>query len=227
MTLVLKQRSIQSFVRRQGRLTRGQKYALEHLSKQYVIPDTPKLIDFTQLFKNNAACKIEIGIGNGDSLLALASANPDCNFIGIDVHLPGIGRCLAHIDAQQLHNVRLLCGDAVEILQHRIASESVHSFYLFFPDPWHKKRHHKRRIVQTDFVQLIAQKLHSQGIFHIATDWENYAEHIFTVLQSNPSLKNTAVTGKYTPRPIERPLTKFEQRGLRLGHSIFDLVYQK
>lgn len=187
--------------------------------------DTP--LDFSQLFGRTAPVTLEIGFGNGESLAQMAAAAPERNFIGIEVHTPGVGHLLKVVGEKGVRNVRVMNTDAVDILQKRIPAESLDRVQLFFPDPWHKKKHHKRRIVQPDFVKLIASRLRTGGVFHMATDWENYAEHMAEVMASSPDFHNLAAEAPYSPRPDERPLTKFENRGLKLGHGVWDLLYQK
>lgn len=220
-------RTIKSFVLRQGRLTKGQEQAMEALWPVFGIDagDTP--LDLPQLFGRTAPTTLEIGFGNGESLAQMAAAAPERDFIGIEVHTPGVGHLLKVIGEQGLTNVRVMNTDAIDILQKRIPEASLDRVQLFFPDPWHKKKHHKRRIVQTEFVRLIASRLRTGGVFHMATDWENYAEHMAAVLEASPEFHNMAIEPPYSPRPSVRPLTKFENRGLKLGHGVWDLLYQK
>ena len=219
---------IRSFIRRQGRLTPGQQLALDNHSNTFCLE--PKVdYDFTQVFGREAPLFVEIGFGNGDSLAKMASANPDKDYIGIEVHTPGVGHLLMLLNEQGLSNVRIYCHDAIEILEQKIADNSLTGIHLFFPDPWHKKKHHKRRIVRPSFVELLIKKLKSSGYFHAATDWENYAQAMLEVLSesSSSSLSNISPTNDYCQRPEYRPLTKFEQRGLRLGHGVWDLIFEK
>ena len=218
-------RSIRSFVRREGRLTRGQQRALDLLWPQFGIEAGEGPLELDTLFGRSAPKVLEIGFGMGASLAQMAAAKPDWDFLGIEVHRPGVGTLLRHIEEQGLSNVRVICADAVEVLKQRIPDASLDRVQLFFPDPWHKKRHHKRRIVQPEFVALIAAKLKPGGVFHLATDWENYAQHMLAVLSASPQFRNQAGEGHYAPRPEERPLTKFEQRGQRLGHGVWDLLF--
>lgn len=237
-------RPIRSFVRREGRLTKGQQRALDDLWAQFGIdsagPDTLEtdrlahpepVLDFSSLFNTEAGSTqntvLEIGFGNGASLVEMAAAQPDNNYLGIEVHRPGVGNLIRLLGEQGLQNVRVICDDAVQVLKHRIADASLDRVQLFFPDPWHKKRHHKRRIVSPEFAALIAQKLKPGGIFHLATDWEDYAEQMMEVLSAAPDYQNLAAKGEYSPRPEWRPLTKFEQRGQRLGHGVWDLLFQR
>ncbi|ESS73446.1 tRNA (guanine-N(7)-)-methyltransferase TrmB [Methyloglobulus morosus KoM1] len=219
-------RKIRSFIRRQGRITQGQEFALEHHWDKYCLtPDNP--LDTIQVFGRLAPLCVEIGFGNGDCLAQLAAANPDKDYLGIEVHRPGVGHLLMRLEEQGLHNVRVYCHDAIEILTNNVADNSLAAVHLFFPDPWHKRKHHKRRIVQSSFVELLALKLQSGGYFHAATDWEHYAKAMLEVLSADNRLTNASLTDTYCERPAYRPLTKFEQRGLRLGHGVWDLIFIK
>jgi tRNA (guanine-N7-)-methyltransferase len=215
---------IRSFVRRSGRITTAQQRALDTLWPLYGVAND-KLLNLEELFGRQAEKHLEIGFGRGDALVTMAKEHPQHDYLGIDIHQPGIGYLLIQIEAAQLTNVRVLCADAVEILQNHLPKHSLDAVYLFFPDPWPKKRHHKRRLVQTDFVKLLAQFMKSGSCLHLATDWENYAHQMLQVLEASPSFANRITTGTFAERPAERPLTKFEQRGLRLGHSVWDLLY--
>ncbi len=217
---------IRSFIRRQGRLTPGQELALDQHWPQYGLE--PELdYDFSQVFGRQAPLIVEIGFGNGDSLAKMAAANPDHDYIGIEVHKPGVGHLLILLHEQGLTNVRVYCHDAIEILEQKIPDHSLAGLHLFFPDPWHKKKHHKRRIVRPSFVDLLNKKLQVGGYFHAATDWQHYAESMLEVLSASQGLINTSLTQDYCERPDYRPLTKFEQRGLRLGHGVWDLIFSK
>ncbi|UJS24845.1 tRNA (guanosine(46)-N7)-methyltransferase TrmB [Thiothrix winogradskyi] len=220
-------RAIKSFVLRQGRVTKAQEEALTNLWPVFGIEPSGTPLDFPTLFGRVAPVTLEIGFGNGDSLAQMAAAAPERDFIGIEVHTPGVGHLLKLIGDQGLQNVRVMNTDAVEILQQRIPIHSLDRVQLFFPDPWHKKKHHKRRIVQLPFVSLLASRLQTGGVFHMATDWENYAEYMADVMQTSPDFVNLASQPPYSPRPDTRPLTKFENRGLKLGHGVWDLLYQK
>ena len=220
-------RKVQSFVKREGRLTKGQALAIEKFWEDLGLDFQEQPYDLNQVFKREAPVVLEIGFGMGKSLIEMAAAEPDKNFIGIEVHTPGVGACLADIDDQQLTNVRLFEYDAVEILKKSIADNSLSRVQLYFPDPWHKKRHHKRRILQPEFAQLVRSKLKVGGVFHMATDWENYAKHMLEVMSVQEGYNNTSETNDYVPRPDFRPLTKFEQRGHRLGHGVWDLIFEK
>jgi tRNA (guanine-N7-)-methyltransferase len=219
-------RKIRSFIRRQGRITQGQQFALEHFWDKYCLAPTQPL-DVDQIFGRHAPLCVEIGFGNGECLAKLAAENSDKDYIGIEVHRPGVGHLIIQLEQQGLQNVRIYCHDAIEILTNNLADNSLSAVYLFFADPWPKKRHHKRRIVQTSFVDLLAKKLESGGYFHAATDWENYAEHMLAVLSVDERFSSTSPTNTYCERPTYRPLTKFEQRGLRLGHGVWDLIFIK
>ncbi|MDH5765199.1 MAG: tRNA (guanosine(46)-N7)-methyltransferase TrmB [Gammaproteobacteria bacterium] len=218
-------RTIRSFVKREGRLTGGQQKALDKLWPVYGIDYSTDLIDLEKLFSRTSEIVLEIGFGNGDSLVQMARANPDKNYIGIEVHRPGVGHLLHLVETNELTNIRISNHDAVEVIQHQLPDNSIDLVQLFFPDPWHKKKHHKRRIVQTPFVNLLAKKIKPGGIFHMATDWENYAEHMLEVLSKHTCFNNMSPDNTFSPRPDDRPLTKFEQRGHRLGHGVWDLFF--
>jgi len=220
-------RTVRSFVRREGRLTPGQERALEDLWPHYGIDEADGLIDLQQLFGRTAPIVFEIGFGNGSSLAEMAANQPDTNFIGVEVHRPGVGHLLKLIDEQEITNLRVACTDAVELLKHRIPDSSLDRLQLYFPDPWHKKRHHKRRIIQPAFVELLAQKIKPSGHLHMATDWQHYAEQMLDDLSQNSDFINCAEDATYIPRPDYRPLTKFEQRGQRLGHGVWDLLFTR
>jgi len=226
-TIAAPHRAIKSFVLRQGRVTKAQEEALTNLWPVFGIEPSDTPLDFPSLFGRIASVTLEIGFGNGDSLAQMAAAAPERDFIGIEVHTPGVGHLLKLIGDQGLQNVRVMNTDAVEILKQRIPAHSLDRVQLFFPDPWHKKKHHKRRIVQLPFVSLLASRLQTSGVFHMATDWENYAEYMAEVMQTSPGFVNLAPKPPYSPRPDTRPLTKFENRGLKLGHGVWDLLYQK
>ena len=222
----VKRRTIKSYVLRQGRLTRGQQQALDQLWPVYGIDFKPELLDLATLFNRTAAITLEVGFGNGDSLMQQAASNPQNNYLGIEVHRPGVGHLLHLADNAGITNVRVINHDAVEVLQLQIPDQSLDCVQLFFPDPWHKKRHHKRRIVKAEFIQLIHQKLKSGGLFHLATDWQDYAEYMLKQMEQADGFTNTASEGNYAIN-TGRPLTKFERRGQRLGHGVWDLVYRK
>ena len=220
-------RAIRSFVRRAGRITSAQQRALDELWPRYGIEPDNTPLNFAALFQRQAPLIVEIGFGNGEALAAMAAAHPENNYLGIEVHRPGIGSLLLRIESEALTNVRLLEGDAKEILAQRIPPGSIQGVHLFFPDPWPKKRHHKRRLVQTDFIELIRRVLTPGGYFHLATDWQDYAEHMLALLSQTPGFENSAGSGCYTPRPEYRPLTKFERRGQKLGHGVWDLIFRR
>ena len=220
-------RVVRSFVRREGRLTAGQQRALDELWPRYGVEAEGPVLDLDTLFGRQAPKVMEIGIGMGDALAQMALENPDNDYIGVEVHRPGIGRVMARLDEQGSHNVRLFCHDAVEVLEQRIAAESLDRVLIFFPDPWHKKRHHKRRLIQPSFVELLRQKLKPGGVLHLATDWEDYAMQMMDVLSNAPGFANEAGKGRFAPRPDYRPVTKFEKRGQRLGHGIWDLLFRR
>jgi tRNA (guanine-N7-)-methyltransferase len=220
-------RQIKSYVRREGRLTAGQQRALDELWPKFGIDYAEQPLDLATCFGRDAQRILEIGFGNGDSLQQMAQSQPETDYLGIEVHRPGVGHLLHLIEQSGITNLRVMCFDAMEILRHQIVDASFDRVQLFFPDPWHKKKHHKRRIVQMEFVGLVADKLKPGGIFHLATDWENYAEHILSVLNPHPCFNNLSTSSNYVPRPKQRPVTKFETRGQRLGHGVWDMLFQR
>ncbi|RPH30873.1 tRNA (guanosine(46)-N7)-methyltransferase TrmB [Buttiauxella warmboldiae] len=220
-------RRIRSFVRRQGRLTKGQEFALENYWPVMGVEYQDAPVDFAELFGREAPVTLEIGFGMGTSLVAMAKANPQQNFLGIEVHSPGVGACLATAHEEGVENLRVMCHDAVEVLQKMVPDNSLSMVQLFFPDPWHKARHNKRRIVQVPFAELVKSKLKLGGVFHMATDWEPYAEHMLEVMSSMEGYQNQSQSHDYVPRPDSRPVTKFEQRGHRLGHGVWDLMFER
>lgn len=220
-------RRIRSFVLRTGRMTVGQQRGMDEFWPRWGLSVEQGLIDPAQLFGREAPLVLEIGFGMGASLLTQATEMADHNFIGIEVHTPGVGKLLAEAGDAGLTNLRAYQEDAIEVLNRCIPDGAVDLLQLFFPDPWHKKRHHKRRIVQPEFAQLVRQKLKVGGRFHMATDWENYAEHMVEVMSVAEGFENTATEGQYVPRPDSRPHTKFEARGERLGHGVWDIIYRK
>jgi tRNA (guanine-N7-)-methyltransferase len=220
-------RPIRSFVLREGRLTPGQERAFRDLWPAWGIEfSAGTRLDPPGLFGNENPVWLEIGFGNGESLAAYAKANPEINYLGIEVHGPGVGHLLLRIDELGLTNLRVMKQDAVEVLKS-LPDASLEGIMLFFPDPWHKKKHHKRRILQTAFVDQAARLIRPGGLFHAATDWEEYAEQMLQVLGDSDAFENTAGEGQYSPRPESRPLTKFEQRGHRLGHTVRDLIFRR
>jgi len=225
MTDENKKRPIRSFVRRQGRMTPGQKKAYDELFQKYGLILDEKKLDYKAIFKRQAPVIVEIGFGMGEALLQLAKNHPNENFIGIDVHKPGVGAVLMGIKKDDLHNVKVFCDDAIEILNQKIADESLDGVHLFFPDPWPKKRHHKRRLVSQGFAILIRQKLKLGGYIHMATDWENYAESMLDVMSNADGFINSQGHGQFAKRPESRPLARCEQRGEKLGHQVWDLIF--
>ena len=220
-------RTIKSYVVRSGRMTPGQEKAYSDLWSLYGIAADEQILDFNRLFARQAPVILEIGFGMGDSLIEMAARHPDNNYLGIEVHRPGVGRLLGNISERALTNLRVMQFDAVEVLKKQIKDETLTAVYLFFPDPWHKTRHHKRRIVQDDFIQLLRKKLFAHGQFHMATDWEPYAVQMLETMNQAPGFKNCARDGQYIPRPEHRPITKFERRGERLGHGVWDILFEK
>lgn len=223
-------RKIRSFVLRTGRLSEFQRNMMNENWVDYGLDHQMKHFDFEKIYGNTNPVVLEIGFGMGKSLVEMAEQNPDKNYLGIEVHTPGVGACLAYAIEKGVKNLRVICHDATEILRDCIADGSLGGLQLYFPDPWHKAKHHKRRIVQPHFVETVVKKLAVGGFIHFATDWENYAEHMLDVLQSvqdTVGIRNTSITNDYIPRPDFRPLTKFEARGHRLGHGVWDLYFIK
>ena len=218
-------RPIRSFVKREGKLTKGQQNAIDQGWDAFGVDLADQRLNLTTLFGREAPVVLEIGFGNGVSLAEMASNNPDVNFFGIEVHKPGVGSLLVQIRQQALQNLRVSGDDAVQVLEQQIPEASLQRVQIFFPDPWHKKRHHKRRLIQPKFVETLVKKLKPNGQIHVATDWQNYAEHILEVLSANPDMRNTV--DDYAPKPDYRPGTKYEARGVRLGHGVWDLVFDK
>lgn len=218
-------RPIRSFVLRQGRMTPAQQIALDSLWGKYGIEAEDAPLNLDAVFGRSAPRILEIGFGMGSSLAEMAAAHPEQDYLGIEVHRPGVGNLLKLIDAHPLSNVRVISADAIEVLDRQIADACLDAVYLFFPDPWPKRRHCKRRIVQPSFVTRIAHKLKPGGCFHLATDWEEYAEQMLRVLSAAPEFANTAGPGNYAPRPAYRPLTKFERRATHEGRDVWDLVF--
>jgi tRNA (guanine-N7-)-methyltransferase len=220
-------RPIRSFVIRTGRITEAQQRALAVLWPKYGVEFDPQPLDLDALFGRHAPCVVEIGFGNGENLEALAQAHPERDYLGIEVHRSGVGRLLNAIDGLGLTNVKVVCHDAVEVLQHQLPLQSLDELLILFPDPWHKKRHHKRRLIQPPFVELAASRLRTGGLLRLATDWEAYAAQMLEVLSACPSLENMSSTGGYIERPAERVVTRFERRGERLGHGVWDLAFRR
>ncbi len=222
-----KHRSIRSFVLRQGRLTSGQQHALETCWQRFgITPTGSEPLDLDRLFQRSAPRVLEIGFGDGESLATMVQAHPETDFLGIEVHRPGVGRLLMQAKVLKLDNLRVICMDAVDVLTLYIPNACLDRIQIFFPDPWPKKRHHKRRLIQTDFVKLLGQKLKPGAYLHLATDWKHYAQHMLAVLEEQEDFINTARNGGFAARPDYRRLTKFERRGQNLGHEIHDLIFQ-
>jgi tRNA (guanine-N7-)-methyltransferase len=216
---------VRSYVLRAGRIGPGQQRALDELGPRFVLPFGAEPPNWPAVFGRDAPRVLEIGFGMGDATAHIAAALPDTDFIGVEVHPPGVGALLKRIGEAGLTNLRLVRHDAVEVLQRMIAPGSLAGVHLYFPDPWPKKRHHKRRLIQPAFVALLASRLAPDGYLHAATDWQPYAEQMLLVLTDEPALRNTS--DGFAPRPPWRPLTKFEQRGLKLGHGVWDLLFRR
>jgi tRNA (guanine-N7-)-methyltransferase len=219
-------RRIRSYVRREGRMTRAQHEALERLGPSYIVSEDA-LHDLDEVFRRRAPRVLEIGFGMGDTLAAMAKSRPQTDYLGIEVHRPGVGSLLRKLEKDAIGNVRIVCADAVEVLQCHLPDTGLDAVHLFFPDPWPKKRHHKRRIVQAEFADLVRRKLKPGGIFHMATDWEDYARQMLAVMEAAPGFQNVAGGGAFSPRSRERPPTKFERRGQRLGHDVWELIFTR
>jgi len=220
-------RKVRSFVKREGRLTKGQASALEQFWATMGLNHQDGMIDFAHLFNNSNPIVLEIGFGMGKSLVEMAKNAPELNFVGVEVHRPGVGACISLAQEEGVDNLKVFEHDAIEVLADCIPNSSLTTVQLFFPDPWHKKKHHKRRIVSLEFVETIRQKLKVDGVFHMATDWENYAECMIEDMNSAPGYENLAIEGDFVPRPDSRPLTKFENRGNNLGHGVWDIQFKR
>jgi tRNA (guanine-N7-)-methyltransferase len=220
-------RSIRSFVTRSGRITEAQQRALAQLWPKYGIEFSAEPLAAARVFGRDAPRTLEIGFGNGENLAALAGGHPERDFLGVEVHRPGVGRLLRECESQQLTNVRLICHDALEVVAQQITPGWLQEILIFFPDPWPKKRHHKRRLVQDAFAQLLATRLVPGGVLRIATDWQPYALEMLHTLAGIALLQNLAADGRFVPRPAERPPTRFELRGARLGHEVWDLAFRR
>ncbi len=216
---------IRSYVLRQGRISNAQQRCLDTLLPTYGIPYLSQSLDLDNVFGRTAAKILEIGFGMGETTAAIAQSHPQNDYLALEVHTPGVGSLLKQIEELGLKNIRIIQHDAVEVLRDMLADTVLDGVHIFFPDPWHKTRHNKRRLIQPSFVAQLVKKIKPGGYIHIATDWQDYAEQVLVVLSSEKSLENTAAN--YAPRPAYRPLTKFEQRGLRLGHGVWDLVFKK
>ncbi len=222
-------KSIRSFVRRAGRTTTGQARALADLGPAFVLPYSGQTIDLAAAFGRSAPTVLEIGFGMGEATAHIAALRPQHNFLCCEVHPPGVVSLLKRIDEQHLTNIRILAHDAVEVIDHMLAPQSLAGIHIFFPDPWHKKKHNKRRLIQAPLVARLAARLARGGYLHCATDWQPYAEQMLEVLRAEPLLKNTANDSRtgFAPKPDYRPLTKFESRGRRLGHGVWDVVFER
>ena len=217
---------MRSFVTRAGRLTAAQQRALTELWPKFGVEFEARLLDLDALFARSAARVMEIGFGNGDHLAELAQAHPQCDYLGVEVHRPGVGRLLLSIAERGLANVRILCHDAVSVLEEQVAPHSLAAVHILFPDPWPKKRHHKRRLIQAPFAALLASRLSKGGVLYLATDWQPYAQQMLQVLDAVPELANLAAHDHFMPRPAYRAPTRFERRGERLGHAVWNLAYR-
>ena len=207
-------------------MTEGQRRAFERLWPRYGLDHAPSTrFDHSSIFGNGRPIRLEIGFGNGDVLAAMAAAHPECNYLGIEVYRPGVGQLLLKLERERLENVRLLRCDAVEVLGRVLPQGYLEGVYLLFPDPWPKKRHHKRRIVQPEFLAHLARVIRTGGFLHMATDWKDYARHMLDLLQAAPEFRNCSTDGTFVPRPLDRPLTRFERRGQRLGQDVWDLLF--
>ena len=222
-------RTIRSFVRRTGRTTVGQAKAFADVGPKFLLGYTAAPLDFAAAYERNAPTTLEIGFGMGEATAHIAGLMPEKNFLCCEVHTPGVGALLKRIDEQQLANIRILQHDAVEVIDHMLALGSLEGAHIFFPDPWHKTKHNKRRLIQPPLIAKLAARLKPGGYLHCATDWQPYAEQILEVLSAEPLLKNTAdaASGGYAPKPAYRPLTKFENRGIKLGHGVWDVVFTR
>lgn len=218
-------RRIRSFVTRAGRVSTGQRRALDELGPRFVLQYDAKPLDWSTVFGRTGPRILEIGFGMGATTAEIAARRKDDDFLGLEVHEPGVGALLKLMDEQQLTNIRIIQHDAVEVVEHMLPEASLDGVHIYFPDPWHKARHHKRRLIQPAFVAMLASRVKPGGYIHLATDWENYAEQMLEVLSAEPTLANTA--DGYAPRPDYRPVTKFERRGLKLGHGVWDLLFKK
>ena len=221
----LKHRPLRSFVLRAGRMGPGQQRALQTLGPRFLLPYLPAPLDLDATFGRRAPRVLEIGFGMGDATAQVAAALPGTDFLAVEVHAPGVGALLKHIGEKELTNLRLLQHDAVEVMNQMLAPASLAGVHIWFPDPWHKKRHHKRRLIQPAFVAQLITRIAPGGYLHCATDWQDYAEQMLEVLKAEPGLQNSVEA--YAPRPDWRPLTKFENRGLKLGHGVWDLVFRR
>jgi len=224
-TADLSKRHIRSYVLRQGRVSTAQQRAIDILLPRFGIAYTIAPLVLDQAFGRSAPKILEIGFGMGDSTATIARAHPEIDYLGLEVHSPGVGNLLKLIESEQIGNIRIMQHDAVEVLRDMIGESTLDGVHIFFPDPWHKARHNKRRLIQSPFISKLVIKIKPGGYIHVATDWQEYAEQVLAVLSAEPLLENTAAA--YAPRPAYRPLTKFEQRGINLGHGVWDLVFRR
>lgn len=222
-----KKRTIRSFVLRAGRMTEAQDKAYQTLWDEYGLVCQHQRLDLRKTFGRGAPVVFEIGFGMGDSLLSQALSEPDRDFVGVEVHKPGVGRLMNEAKKAGVTNLRVICEDAVEVLSDGLGPQSLEGVQIYFPDPWHKKRHHKRRLVQLQFINLITHRVRLGGFCHLATDWAPYAEWMVEIFSQTAAWHNTSGNGDFVPRPARRPITKFETRGERLGHEVFDLIYER
>ncbi|MDD0809875.1 tRNA (guanosine(46)-N7)-methyltransferase TrmB [Curvibacter sp. RS43] len=220
-------KTIKSFVRRAGRTTTGQAKAFEAWGPAYVLPYQAQTLDLEKAFGGPGPVVMEIGFGMGDATAHIAGLMPETHFLCCEVHEPGVGALLKHIGERNLTNIRILQHDAVEVIDHMLPEQVLDGVHIFFPDPWHKTKHNKRRLIQSPLVAKLAARLRPGGYLHCATDWQPYAEQILEVLGAEPSLRNRQADGGYAEKPAYRPLTKFEKRGLKLGHGVWDVVFEK
>jgi len=220
-------RKVRSYVRREGRFTPAQREAFSRYWSVYGIEDGDQVLDYEVLFGRHAPVHLELGFGDGQVLKTLASRHPEHDYLGVEVHRPGVGRLMRELADLEIDNVRIACTDGSEFLQRRIAESSLSGIMIFFPDPWPKKKHHKRRLIQPAFVAMAASRLQPGGSLHLATDWEDYALQMLEVLSAEPSLQNTASGTGFSARPESRPLSKYEARGQRLGHGVWDLIFRR
>jgi tRNA (guanine-N7-)-methyltransferase len=220
-----KNRTIRSYVKRDGRLTKSQLFALDNYWYKHGVESCPELINFDKLFKRRAPVVMDIGVGTGDTTISHAQSHPDNNYLAIEVHRPGVGQLLNRIELNNLTNIKVIDYDVVSVLQNQVPFHSISQIFIFFPDPWPKKRHHKRRLINSELLELIKKSLTKHGRLHIATDWEDYAEHIQQLCNSDPELINLAGNNHTVPRPGWRTKTRYETRGLRLEHNVWDFCY--
>ena len=220
-------RTIKSYVLRAGRMGTGQMRAFDLYGPRWLLPYREERLDAQAAFGRHAPLILEIGFGMGDATARIAQVRPDDNFLCCEVHAPGVGALLKRCGEEHIPNIRIVQHDAVEVMDHMLGPDSLDGVHIFFPDPWHKSRHHKRRLIQTPFVHRLAQHIRPGGYLHLATDWQPYAEQMLAMLSAEPLLRNQATAGGYADKPDYRPLTKFENRGLRLGHGVWDLVFRR